>query len=84
METRVTSAIITYLKYTDTRPARLHAGWQTILDVGLLCSHRAYLNHAVVTEHYYYGAVAGCREHENKYESIYSNKMVLLVIKLTF
>ena len=33
-ETKVTSAVIIYLKYSDTRPACLHAGWQTILDVG--------------------------------------------------
>lgn len=32
METTVTTAVITYLKYTDTTPACLHGGWQNILD----------------------------------------------------
>lgn len=50
-ETKVTSVAIIYLKYTDTRPACLHAGWQTILDVGLLFSYCAYQTHAVVAEH---------------------------------
>lgn len=43
--------VIIYLKYTDTRPARLHAGWQTILDVGLPLGHCAYQTRAVVAEH---------------------------------